>query len=435
MTDWISCRLADACQSIDYGLTASATLVPTGPKFLRITDIVSTALDWTCVPYVAGDMRELERYKLDHNDIVIARTGATTGESYFIQKPPDAVFASYLVRLKIKSQFDPRYIAYWLKAPEFRNYLAGVLGDKSAQPNASASTMTNSPIKLPSSRSYQRSVSDVLGALDDKIELNRQMNETLEQMARAIFRDWFVDFGPTRTKMAMRGEDPQKEGITPKPYLAPDLWSLFPDRLDEEGKPEGWEMVPLDTIAEFLNGLALQKYPPNESGSLPVLKISQLRAGSCDGADLAAADLPEQYVIQDGDHIFSWSGSLMHRIWAGGKSVLNQHLFKVSPIRVPQWYSYFAVDQHLPAFQTIAASKATTMGHIQRHHLSQAAVTFAPASVMSAADLLARPLFTKMLNCHLESRTLAETRDLLLPKLMSGEVRVKEAEKKMQELL
>src|SRR5690606_18910488 len=86
----------------------------------------------------------------------------------------------------------------------------------------------------------QRAIAHILGTLDDKIELNRRRNQTLEAMARALFKDWFIDFGPVRAKMERR-----------EPYLPADLWQLFPDRLDDEGKPEGWEMVPTSELIEF----------------------------------------------------------------------------------------------------------------------------------------------------------------------------------------
>src|SRR4051794_13723992 len=108
MTDWVTCTLADTLNSIDYGLTASASSKPFGPKFLRITDIVGADLQWERVPFVDGNVDDLDRYWLHDGDIVIARTGATTGESRFIQQPPPAVFASYLVRLKVRSDHDAR---------------------------------------------------------------------------------------------------------------------------------------------------------------------------------------------------------------------------------------------------------------------------------------------------------------------------------------
>lgn len=267
-------------------------------------------------------------------------------------------------------------------------------------------------------RPEQNAIVNVLGALDDKIDLNRRMNETLEAMARAIFQDWFVDFGPTRAKIEGR-----------LPYLAPDLWALFPDRLDDEGKPEGWEIRPLDQTARFLNGLALQKFPAEGDDALPVIKISQLRAGRTTRNELASSSIPADYIVRDGDLLFSWSGSLLHRIWSGGIGALNQHLFKVVPNGVPQWFAFEWIGEHMESFRAIAASKATTMGHIQRHHLAEAAVCMPHPAVMAAADGLVAPQFARMLANDLEARKLAATRDLLLPKLMSGQIRLREAEK------
>jgi type I restriction enzyme, S subunit len=121
----------------------------------------------------------------------------------------------------------------------------------------------------------------------------------------------------------------------------------------------------LDKIAHFLNGLALQKYPPKDDRSLPVIKIAQLRAGNTNGADRASADLEPDYIVEDGDLLFSWSGSLECVLWTGGQDALNQHLFKVTSDKYPKWLCYLGIHQHLDDFRHIAAGKATTMGHIQ----------------------------------------------------------------------
>jgi type I restriction enzyme S subunit len=213
------------------------------------------------------------------------------------------------------------------------------------------------------------------------------------------------------------------------PYLAPEIWSLFPDRLDNEGKPQGWEEKPLDQIAVFLNGLALQKYPAHGASYLPVIKIAQLRSGDLDSTDTASTDIPAAYVVENGDVLFSWSGSLLHRLWTGGRGALNQHLFKVTSRQYPKWFFFNWIGHHMPDFQATAASKATTMGHIQRHHLAEAMTVVPPPNVMGVANELIGPLFDRAFRNDLEARTLAETRDLLLPKLMSGEIRVKAAEK------
>ena len=269
-------------------------------------------------------------------------------------------------------------------------------------------------------RSEQDAIASVLLALDDKIELNRRMNETLEAMARAIFRDWFVDFGPTRAKLEGRA-----------PYLAPDLWSLFPDKLDDvTGLPEGWEEKPLDEIASFLNGLALQKFPgEHEPDSLPVIKIAELRNGITANSNRASRTVPSQFVVHDGDYLFSWSGSLLAKFWTGGSGALNQHLFKVTSERYPAWFFSEWVQHHLEEFQMIAASKATTMGHIQRGHLKAAKTICPPDSTIERMGQIMASLIDRMIHNELESHTLAETRDYLLPKLMSGEIRVRDAER------
>mgnify|MGYP001165961245 CR=1 FL=1 len=268
----------------------------------------------------------------------------------------------------------------------------------------------------------QRAIAHILGTLDDKIELNRRRNQTLEAMARALFKDWFVDFGPVRAKMEGR-----------EPYLPADLWQLFPDRLDDEGKPEGWSEQPLDEIADFLNGLALQKFratDPNDS--LPVIKIAELRNGVSAKSDRASREVPAKYIIKDGDFLFSWSGSLLAKFWTEGEGALNQHLFKVTSESYPMWFVSHWVHHHLDEFQAIAASKATTMGHIQRGHLKAAMTLCPPEHVLEKLGVVMAPLVEQSIHNELESRRLAQLRDTLLPKLISGELRIADAEKFIQ---
>ena len=272
----------------------------------------------------------------------------------------------------------------------------------------------------------QKAIARILSSLDDKIELNRRMNETLEAMARAIFKDWFVDFGPTRAKMSGRAA-----------YLPEHLWSLFPRAIDEQtGLPQGWEQKALDEVANFLNGLALQKYSPLENEEpLPVIKIAELRSGITEKSGRASRKIPEKYIVKDGDFLFSWSGSLVAKFWTEGEGALNQHLFKVTSADYPVWFFTQWTYHHLEDFQRIAAAKATTMGHIQRGHLTAAKVICPKSNLMNSMSDFMTPLVEKTIENSLESRTLADLRDRLLPKLMSGEIRVKEAEKMAEEVL
>jgi len=251
-TDRFVGTLADACERIDYGLTASAEDDARAPRFLRITDIVSGSIDWSEVPGVNVPLREFTKYKLEPGDIVLARTGASTGASAYVKQPPDAVFASYLVRLRTRPGFDSRYVSYWMKGAQFREYIAGVLGDKSAQPNASAKTMTQAPFSAPP-LNEQRRIAHILGTLDDKIELNRRMSVTLEEMARALFKSWFVDFDPVQAKAAGRDTG-----------LPAHISDLFPDRLVDSDLgmiPEGW--TPSKLGVEF--DVTMGQSPPGDT--------------------------------------------------------------------------------------------------------------------------------------------------------------------------
>jgi type I restriction enzyme S subunit len=183
----------------------------------------------------------------------------------------------------------------------------------------------------------------------------------------------------------------------------------------------------LDEIARFLNGLALQKFPATKGRALPVIKIAQLRAGTSDGADAASADLDREFIVDDGDVLFSWSGSLECVLWSGGRGALNQHLFKVTSTEYPKWLRYLGIHQHLAAFRHIAAGKATTMGHIQRHHLSEARLAVPSSPLLKMIDSTMAPLIEALWRRRVESRTLAALRDTLLPKLISGELRVHDA--------
>ena len=193
--------------------------------------------------------------------------------------------------------------------------------------------------------------------------------------------------------------------------------------------PAGWSVLSLDEFASFRNGLALQMYPPEADRWLPAIKIAQLRAGHVDAADRASADLDLEFIVNDGDVLFSWSGSLECVLWAGGRGALNQHLFKVTSKTAPRWLCYLGVREHLEEFRQIAAGKATTMGHIQRHHLSAAKLAMPPSPLLRAMDAHLGPLVESTWKRAVQSRTLADLRDALLPKLMSGELPVRDAER------
>ena len=179
----------------------------------------------------------------------------------------------------------------------------------------------------------------------------------------------------------------------------------------------------------------MQKYPSKgDSSDLPVIKIAQLRRGNSNDSDKCSSDIPEKYIIRDADILFSWSGSLLVDIWTGGVGALNQHLFKVTSDIHKKWFILNWTKYHLQEFQRIAKSKATTMGHIQRKHLSEAKIILPPKYLMKEINAIFDPLLEREINARLESKILIQLRDNLLPKLISGELRIPDAEKMIEEI-
>jgi type I restriction enzyme, S subunit len=207
--------------------------------------------------------------------------------------------------------------------------------------------------------------------------------------------------------------------------------ALFPDSFEETELglvPKGWRVRSLDEIATYLNGLALQKFPPTGQDDLPVIKIAQLRKGDTVGADMASRNIKPEYIIQNGDVLFSWSGSLEVEIWCGGEGALNQHLFRVTSGQFPKWFYFLWTRHHLEHFRQVAASKATTMGHIQRAHLTAAKVVVPSDDMLHTTDTVMAPILQRMIDNALQAQTLATLRDTLLPRLISGTLRLPEAQ-------
>lgn len=268
-----------------------------------------------------------------------------------------------------------------------------------AQPKLNQENLRNIEIELPS---HIDSIASILSSLDRKIELNNKINADLEEMAQAIFKNWFVDF------------EPFKDGK----FVDSELGMI----------PEGWKVGRLTEIASYMNGLAMQKFPPeNNEDSLPVLKIKELGQGFCGtDSDRCSCNIKDECKIHNGDVIFSWSGTLLVDVWCGGDCGLNQHLFKVTSNDYPKWFYYYWTKHHLQEFIHIAKDKAVTMGHIKRGHLEEALVAIPDNDSMEKAHELFEPILSKMISLRLENSRLSLLRDTLLPRLMSGELEVPE---------
>jgi type I restriction enzyme S subunit len=374
--------------------------------------------------------RFLSKSSLSVGDIVVANVGANAGSVFRIPdlgKPltlgPNAVRVR--PRASCLNRLDQDYLYYYLTSPVGQSGLQSIITG-SAQPKFNKTSLRSLKFIFPSIE-QQNSISALMKGIDTRINLLRETNATLEAIAQALFKSWFVNFDPVRAKV---------EGLEPEGMDAATA-ALFPDSFEESelgGVPTGWMVRSLDSIANYLNGVAMQKFPPTDDGWLPVIKIAQLRKGNTVGADRAGRNIKAEYIIQNGDVLFSWSGSLEVVIWCGGEGALNQHLFKVTSKDFPKWFYYLWTRQHLTNFQQTAASKATTMGHIQRKHLTEAKVVVPPSEMLRSAGVLIEPLLEHWLVNAEKAQTLSQLRDTLLPRLISGQMRLPEAEVMVEEV-
>jgi len=307
-----------------------------------------------------------------------------------------------------------------LRQNEIRGMASG-----SAVPILNKNEFAKIPISLPS-LIEQRAIAQVLGSLDDMIELNRQMNETLEAMARAIFKSWFVDFDPVRAKAEGRDTG-----------LPPDIANLFPDSFEESELgliPRGWEQIAVFNIAKFVNGAAFKNDDFSESSKgRPIIKIAELKNGITPQTKFTSKELGPKYKIDSGEILFSWSGSpdtsIDIFVWTLGPAWLNQHIFRVTENRSSDRYFIYNLLKYLkPVFIEIARDKQTTgLGHITEKDLKALKICLPPEEVIMAFNNSASTIFEQFYQSILESQTLSKLRDLLLPKLISGEIRVPEA--------
>ena len=366
---------------------------------IKVNNIISglksiTELDTTTHEIAS----KFQRTQLFGGEIVVSVVGSV-GNTAIV---PSSFKGCNLVRatamVDIKDKVLATYVMYYFKTHEAQKYIESRL-NTTVQATLNIKDLEEMPIPILQSSIILRLVS-ILSALDSKIENNNKINANLETQAEALFKSWFVDFTPFKDQ----------------PFVDSELGPI----------PQGWKVGKLTDIAIFLNGLAMQKFPPQDiKDSFPVLKIKELGAGICDNSsDRCSNKVPKKYIIEDGDIIFSWSGTLMVDVWCGGQCGLNQHLFKVSSSNYPKWFYYHWTKKHLRDFIHIARDKAVTMGHIKRGHLDNALVVVPNNFILEKATHLFEPLLNMVISKRIENQRLAALRDTLLPKLMSGEIKL-----------
>ena len=184
-----------------------------------------------------------------------------------------------------------------------------------------------------------------------------------------------------------------------------------------------YEVSSLSKIAKYTNGLTMQKFRPKDNEeSLPVIKIKEMNDGITENTERCSTNIKDEVIINNGDVLFAWSGTLCMSIWGKGKAGLNQHIFKVTSDKYPKWFYYFWTLKHLNRFKMIAAGKATTMGHIKMGELDISEVLIPKNKELQEMHKIMQPLFNKYINNLIQNETLTQLRDTLLPKLMNGEI-------------
>ena len=387
-------RIADLIDEIAMGPFGSnikvSCFVDSGVPVLNGSNLEGFSLSEKTFRYVTREKADsLNKANAHRGDIVITHRG-TLGQIVFI--PQDSKYDRYVIsqsqfRVRCNDKVLPEYLVYYFHTPIGQHKLlsnASQVGVPAlARPS---STFQQIEVVLPE-LSIQKRVVEIISTIQKKIVINQELNDNLYAQAKAIFDTHFINI---------------------------------------DAIPAGWRKGNLLDIANYLNGLAMQKFRPqgNEIG-LPVLKIKELRQGSCDdSSELCSLRIKPEYIIHDGDVIFSWSGSLLVDIWCGGTCGLNQHLFKVTSDIYDKWFYYLWTAHHLARFIAIAADKATTMGHIKREELAKAEVLIPCEEDYTSLTSIMQPIFELIISNRIEGRKLAVLRDELLPKLMSGEIDV-----------
>ena len=387
-------KLKDICLKIGSGATprgGKEAYCDEGISLIRSQNVLDFTFSYDGLAHINDQQAEkLSNVEVKPQDILLNITGDSVARVCAVD--PRALPARVNQHVAIirpdENMVLSSYILYFLQM--IKPYLLQIAAGGATRNALTKSMIENLEIEVPGILSQKKIVS-VLDDIQEKIRDNNEINKNLEQQAQAIFSN---EFSTLKTL------------------------------------PDGWKQASLIDIADYLNGLAMQKYRPTvEETGIPVLKIKELRQGCCDdNSELCSPNIKSEYIIHDGDVIFSWSGSLLVDFWCGGICGLNQHLFKVTSNKYGKWFYYAWTKHHLDRFIAVAADKATTMGHIKRDELSKAEVLIPNETDYKRIGALLQPIYDLIIANRIENKKLAETRDAFLPKLMSGEIDISEVD-------
>lgn len=389
-----------------------------GISLIRSQNVLDFDFSYRGLAFIDDDQAyKLKNVIVEENDILLNITGDSVAR---VCKVPTEVLPARvnqhvaIIRPNPK-KLDYDYLLYYLLNPPFKKYMLKIASDGATRNAITKVDIEDFEIVAPKNVGDQKEIVTILSTLDQKIALLKKQNQTLEELAQTLFKRWFVDFEfPNLSTSSGKASKPYKS--SGGKMIASELGEI----------PDGWSVENLSSMANYLNGFACQKHPvENNKEKLPVLKIKELGNGISENSDWVTSKIDGKYIIQNGDTIFSWSGTLMIKIWDGEECALNQYLFKVTSSKYPDWFIYQWTNLHLDKFIAIAKSKATTMGHIKRTHLDEATCSIPTSEVLEQFHSSFSEMLKAFKNNTKEIQTLTQLRDTLLPKLMSGSLEIK----------
>lgn len=401
--------------------------------FLNAGNVSSRGFSFSDTAFISSEKDQLLRKgKAKRNDVILTTRGTVGNLALYDDSVPFAhirINSGMVLLRPDKAALDPEFLYYALRSPAFSKQVVS-LQTGSAQPQLPIRDIRHLRIPFPDLE-QQKAVSQRVKLIFDKIELNRRMNETLEQMARALFRDWFVDFGPTR-RQADGATDPAAiMGHVFPPEKATTLAPLFPSRLGDDGLPESWSWGEVSDLADLNPKSWTAKKHPDAVQYVDLSNTKWGRIEETTNYDWSDAPSRARRVLEIGDTIVgtvrpgNGSFSLVGRkglTGSTGFAVLRPKQEKLTELV----YLALTSPENIESLANLADGGAYPA--INPKVVAATKVALADSAVVGGFSQVTQSMFEKRHANEEESQTLAEMRDLLLPQLMSGEIRLKDAE-------
>lgn len=425
-------EFCDQSRKITYGIVQPGKESEGGVPIVRVNNFSGHSLNLSEKLQVAPEVEaSYQRSRPKPGDLLISLVGSI-GQ---VAIAPPEIEGWNLARAVGLVPFDDMAKAHWaayaIQLKENQRFIRQ-RANTTVQATFNLKDLAEIPIPKPGDE-VENAALRVLRMLDDKIELNRRMNETLEEMARALFRDWFVDFGPTRRQMAGETSPAAIMGHAFPPEKATPLAALFPAKLGDDGLPEGWVSEALGERVTVKRGGSPRPIKdfirPN---GIPWVKIAD--ATRCDGPNLFVTrefikeeGLKKTVELQPGSLILSNSATPgLPKFLRLRACIHDGWLYFPDTGGLSNDFLYLAFLHFKDAI--VSQATGSVFNNLKTDVLKRQKFVFPPMAVLAAFDSVVCPLFAKILANEQENQTLAALRDLLLPKLMSGEIRLKDAE-------